>query len=311
VRLVGLLLWLVLPVVLTVRHSLDLHTHYFLVTYPAVFLIIGVAASWLFKHGNVVVRSLTAASMACLGVLQSAEITRGLDIAAANNDACYGRSLVAEESTEREIVDFGARSGATRAAFEFATDDSVPRAYLARAQFAQVDLADLGAFGLGSSVGVPGLVDVNPPTLTRSQESDLTYPDGIRLMQVAYSPTPLRDQRLSLALGWSVDRSATSLHPHVWDVTLLDSAGQTVFRKSGVDHVPANLQGQSIVSSFTIDTYQEDGQFLPPGSYEIQLRLRDAWAYTTLDARDAAGVFTDAVALGPLQLGPPIRCASN
>ncbi|MBV9543617.1 MAG: glycosyltransferase family 39 protein [Chloroflexi bacterium] len=310
-RLIGLLLWLGLPVVLTLRHSLDLHTHYFLVSYPAVFLVMGVAAAWLFEHGGQVVRWLIAASVVCLGLLQSLEITRGLDVAAANYDACYGRPLASEESLEREIVDFGNGFGATRAALEFTTDDALPRGYLARAQFGEIDVAGVGAFALGSPAGVPGLVDVNPPTLTQSRQPDLRYPDGIRLVQAAYSPTPRREQRVSLALGWTVDGAAASLHPHVWDIALVDATGQVVYHKSGVDHVPAELGGQSVVSWFTIDPYLENGRFVGPGPYQIQVRMQDAWQYSMLDATDQSGNAVKVLSIGPLQIGAPIRCESN
>jgi hypothetical protein len=290
------------------RHSLDLHTHYFLVTYPAMFLMAGVAVAWVFEHAGSSVRWVTAASLACLGGLQMVEITRGLDVAAATYDACYGRPLVSEESIEREIVDFSNRIGGTRAAFEFATDDALPRGYLARAQFGQIDVAGVGAFGLGAPAGVPGLVAVNPPTLTRTQAPNLVYADGISLLEAAYSPSPRRDQRLSLALGWHVDDAATSVHPHVWDITLLNAAGQIVFHKSGVDHVPADLRGQSVVSWFTIDTYQESNEFVAPGSYQIQVRLEDAWNYTMLDAVDQRGATVPVQTVGPLDIGAPIRC---
>ncbi|HEX8966912.1 MAG TPA: hypothetical protein VF937_03465, partial [Chloroflexota bacterium] len=134
-RLVGVLAWFLLPVVLEIRHTLPLHVHYFLHAYPAIFLIMGLAAAWLLSHAGKLSRIVLATSLAAIVVLQGVEITHGLNVATATSDACYGRPLNTEEAIEREIVDFAAPTGATRAAMEFATDDALPRGYLARADF--------------------------------------------------------------------------------------------------------------------------------------------------------------------------------
>jgi hypothetical protein len=46
-RLAALLVWIGLPILLTLRHAFDLHDHYFLLVYPAAFLLIGAAFAWL------------------------------------------------------------------------------------------------------------------------------------------------------------------------------------------------------------------------------------------------------------------------
>jgi len=310
-RLIGVLLWMLLPVVLTIRHTLPLHTHYFLIAYPAIFLLLGFAAAWLLRRSGIFARSLVAVCVALLVVLQSVEVTRGLSVAAATYDPCYGRPLNTEQSVEREIVDVASRAGSTRAAVEFATDDALPRGYLARADFAAVDMAGVGSFGLGSPAHVPASTEPTSRVLTSTARADLAYASGVRLLDVAYSERPLHDQRLSLAIDWLVEATATSNHPHVWDISLVNAAGEKVYTKAGIEHVPENLQGQRVISWFTIDPYQEQEQFLPPGAYHIEVRLVDGWTYAAVDAGNGAGGRTDVLSVGPVQLGPPIRCVSS
>jgi hypothetical protein len=58
----------------------------------------------------------------------------------------------------------------------------------------------------------------------------------------------------------------------VWDVRLSNVDGQIVHRASGIDHVPAAMAGERVLSWFTLDTPREIG----PGPYQIHLRLLDA-----------------------------------
>ena len=99
-----------------------------------------------------------------------------------------------------------------------------------------------------------------------------------------------------------MDESANSIHPHVWRVTLLDAAGQTVFEQSGVDHVPTSLRGQGVVSWFTLDPGLDQGHVLPDGAYHIVLRLIDAWVPATLG---------EPLDVGDVTIGAPRRCSAS
>jgi hypothetical protein len=101
---------------------------------------------------------------------------------------------------------------------------------------------------------------------------DLTYAPGVRLTRASASDDPLQGGRVRVATIWHVDDAASFGRPLVWQVQLTNSADQVVHRASGMDHVPASLHGQSMLSWFTLDTPREIG----PAPYQVHLRLVEA-----------------------------------
>ena len=315
-RLGGLLLWLLLPVLLMVRHSLPLQAHYFLALYPAPFLLIGAACAWLFRARRGLVMNVAqvgvASALAVIVAIQGAAVFRSLQYVASTQDACFGPLLPTARAAEREIVELGNRTASSRAAVELPAADSLPLAYLLRSDFPAVDLAGSGDIGLGSrsaSASTWPSTQATSPILTTVQTDDLDYSTGVKVQQVAYSDQPRSDQRVTLAITWLVQPDAISTHAFVWDVALVDAAGNTVFRKSGVDHILATLRGQQIVSWLTLDPTQTDPGVLVPGTYHLRLQLIDAWGPDVVPFTDAHSQQTsDTLELGPIAIAAPVGC---
>ena len=71
-----LLTWLALPVLLQSRHSLPVFTHYFIILYPAPFLLVGWLVGWLAGYRGIAggaLRWLLALGVVAIAVLQSAQ----------------------------------------------------------------------------------------------------------------------------------------------------------------------------------------------------------------------------------------------
>src|SRR5207253_1723781 len=94
-RSTGLLLWLALPVILTIRHSFPVQVHYLLVVYPAPFIVIGAATSWLLRLGSsarIIATGLIAVVVAVAAVQASAAAS-AIQYLAVTEDVCYGTTL--------------------------------------------------------------------------------------------------------------------------------------------------------------------------------------------------------------------------
>jgi hypothetical protein len=351
-RLAGLLLWLALPIALTVRHTLPLQSHYYLVLYPAPFLLIGAGLSCLVQRANpsrIVAASERLARLAPLArgaavgalavtlAIQTTAVVSVMRFMGAGNDACFGPLLPTAESAEREIVDLGGPSATTHAAVELQAADSLPLAYLLRSDFPIVDLAGSGDIGLGARkpVATAGVKPEAQPrfltapaaqtrVLTSVQARDLRYASGVQLLRVGYSDQPRGDQRVVVGLTWRVEPEAVSNHAFVWDLALVDAAGQLAVRHAGVDHILAELQGQQIVSWLTLDPSLTDAGVLAPGAYTARLQLRDTWIPEVVPFTDTADSPAGATSvaqglpmpadesleLGPISIPPPTRACS-
>lgn len=285
-----------IPVILTVRHSLPLQAHYFLASAPALFVLLGIGASWLVRRG-LFIRVVVVAAMLAIVAVQGAWVVGGLRYVGAVDDACYGPQLRTARTVEDTAVDFGA--GATRAVVELAADDALPIGYLLRDDFAALDVSGVGAFGLGAAVrpDAPG-----PATTLFSHvdQRSIELGNGFTVDSIASSAQLSREQRFAFALTWHVDAAADSKHPHVWRVSLLDGGGATVFELSGVDHMPADLRGQRVLSWFSVDPALDQQRVLPEGEYRVVARLVDTWVPRTVGPE---------IEVASIGMGAPRRCA--
>jgi hypothetical protein len=317
-RLLGLLGWLALPIVLTVRHTLPLQSHYFLVLYPAPFLLVGALVAWLFRsRGARVAQVVTVSGIVATLAIQATAVLSVMRFMGADNDACFGPLLPTAQAAVGEIVALGRPPDTSHAAIELQAPDSLPLAYLLRSQFPVVDLAGAGDIGLGSRMPgdrsdtageprpTPAPAD-QPLILTTVQARDLSYPGGVRVVRVGYSDQPGGDQRVVVGISWQVQPEARSNHAFVWDLALVDAAGQVALRHTGVDHILSELQGQRIVSWLTLDPSLTDAGVLVAGAYTARLQLRDAWVPQVVPFSDAqSGHSADTLELGPITIPAP------
>ena len=333
-RVLGLLLWLALPLGLNVRHWEPLFPHYFFDTYPAYFLLVGIAVSAAISltrsRGRLALVGPLSAAAAFLAVAAIAlvHVTAALGSvgyeASVVSDPCYSTSLRSMEANEQELTRFARAFGSTHAMVELDAFDSQSMGYLLRSDFPSVELPVPGrpnqtptlirGVGLGPSVAVGAPwsdVQQSPPVLAPLQPLDFRTADGITVEASAVSSAPRPDQHVYLALAWSVDASATSNDALVWQLYLRDTVtGRMVAQDSGEDHVPAVLRGQQIVSWFSLDPRHDLGAAaLEPGTYNLDLQLTDATAQAGLPISftTATGWSTDTLKL-PIQIGELSRC---
>jgi hypothetical protein len=90
IRLVGLLVWLVLPVLATTRHSLPLQPHYYLILVPAPALLIGFLCQWLLARLGRWASSTVLTGVAVVLAVQVATVGRLLEFVDSKYEPCYG-----------------------------------------------------------------------------------------------------------------------------------------------------------------------------------------------------------------------------
>lgn len=265
VRLGGLLVWLLLPAALTVRHQLDLHPHYYLMTLPASFLLIGAAAQWLVSALGRSLLALVGLVMAVLLGNQSVAVSALLGQVATTPQACYGAPLAVAHRTAAEVLAFGGRGD--RLVFENdEAGDAAGIAYLARPGFAQIvvpqpDLAGLTGPGVPSATSEPAAD--RPP-----EQVDLTYGRDVRVQTASFVTDPSPGWRPRLVFAWAVQADAAA--PLVWQADLLAASGQPALTHQGQRHNPASLdRHHQVVSVFSFDVPAS----LAPGDYTARLRL--------------------------------------
>jgi hypothetical protein len=262
VRLAALLVWIGLPILLTLRHAFDLHDHYFLLLYPAPFILIGGGLAWLAARRHAWARAgllCGLAAVAATSVVQAATVAdmyADLDRAF---EPCYDLPLTGSQAVAEDARDFGQRLGATRATIELDEADAMPIAYLLRPAYAHLEMQRYGDLGLGLGPGAPG-----PATLDQPGQ----------LLGAWTPPDPIPDWRPRLAIVWTPP--AQSVH---WQVEVDD--GQTF---KGISHAST---GERMLSWFTFEVPRE----VPAGPRNVSLRLVDeASGATVAETRQSISV---------------------
>jgi 4-amino-4-deoxy-L-arabinose transferase-like glycosyltransferase len=310
VRLRGaaLVLWLALPIVLTVRHSFPVQAHYLLEVYPAPFLFIGAAYLWA-AFRLVVQRTLLAAVIAVAGV-QGFGVLRLIQTLPSIDNTCYGPSLQAASAVAQSVLDLTSQAQSQHAAVELDAGDALSAAYLVRGAVPEVDMVGIGSFGVHESAPPPAasMSGIRDPLAERGPH-DLRYDNGVQLLRVAYATQPEPDQRVHLAIVWNVGDSAPPNRPLVWDITLHDSAGRVPYDQSGVDHVPASIDRKTIVSWFSIQPPEAPEPALAPGGYMVQVQLVDAFNSAPVPFTDVQGGSGNTWTIGPVFVGPRATCS--
>ncbi|MBV9170542.1 MAG: DUF2029 domain-containing protein [Chloroflexi bacterium] len=320
VRVAGLLVWMALPIALSIRHWLPLQVHYVFPMAPAPFLLIGYATK--FRMWSV------SALVAITASIQAASVALGLaQLSQAAYDPCFGRPLWYEAASEHEAVDLARRNSSGHAVIEIDGVDTPAVAYLMRADFPRIDLPISAIAYLGQPIppggDLPGVGPIGfgqalaarvnwggpadaPAILTASRLLDLHSATGLALTEVAFSDQPRADQRIIVALASAYDDNAGSTAPMVWDIGLVNSDGQVLSHRPGIPQVPAEMRGEHLISWFAFDPRQEivPAEF-PSGSYMVRLQLLAG--SRPVELTDSAGHSSQALEL-PIQMGPLARC---
>jgi hypothetical protein len=279
-RFAGLLLWLGLPPLLTIRHAVPLYEHYYVIVLPAAALLIAGGICWLADRPGVWRRPLLGiglASLIAVASIQAFMVVRLLDYVTVAYEPNYGPPLARSAALTQELAAIGASSGSQHLAVEVGGLDREPIAYLARPYFPNLELVRVGQVGLG-----PGLATSPMPArnerlashvLTPLQQLDLHYSDGVRVLSASNSPRGVIAERLGLAITWAGGGPLGTAESGVlWEVSLYTLQGQEVARQPGLRHAPSEIAAdQTCVSWFSLAT--------PPdaawGQYQLRLRRLD------------------------------------
>ena len=246
-----LLVWISLPILLTLRHAFDLHDHYFLLIYPAPFLVIGAAFAWLTARPEQWARPVLACGLAAVlatSVMQLATVAGMYADLERAFEPCYDLPLARSQTVAQDLFDFGQRLGATRATVELDEADAMPVAYLLRPHYGHLDMQRYGDLGLGDA-----------------QAAEAAAPTA-QVWGVWTASGPLPDWRPRLAIVWTPPQQ--SAH---WRVEVDD--GQSF---NGISQ--HTLAGERMLSWFTFEVPRD----VPPGPHSVMLRLIDEATGATL-----------------------------
>ena len=321
IRLTALLLCAIVPIAFSIRHWQPLFLHYFIAFFPSAYLLMAFAATSLvgaFRAAAGGVRAVALGGALVVSAIWAASTLGGTayQATALGTDPCFYASINATRAQAFDFAQIGHATGANGAVLELDTGDSRALAYLLRGDFPDVYLPhpvttsqtpDLfGNVGLRAVPPGQTLASETPrgaPLLTASLQPGARFANDLTLNRVDYSAEASGMQQAYVALAWSIDPSASSRHPVVWRATLRDADGTELQHDSGDSFVPADLQGQSLISWFTIDTRREvTPATRTPGSYQLALDLIDS------SADPPAGVmYTDAAGGSQRALAVPLR----
>lgn len=276
VRYAGLLLWLLLPALLTVRHAVPLYEHYFTFIPPAAALLTAAGVHWLAQRPVLWRRpllGLALGSLVVMAVIESLIVVRLLDRLAVQDEPSYGPPLVRTQAIAREVAGFGAASGSQHLAIEFWGTDSQAMAYLTRPYFPNIELVVVGQVGLGPELA-NSPAPAGPPAvqalLGPVQPLNLRYADGVQVRYAAVSSSLVPSERVGLAVSWAVNGVAAP--GVIWEMSLYDPQGQQINRKSSFQRDGGSSKpGEAITSWFTLETEPS----APAGGYEVRLQRLD------------------------------------
>jgi hypothetical protein len=307
-RLAAVVVWLLLPAALTTRHSMLLQSHYYLLTIPAVFLLIGLGAEWLRRQVAALGWAVLAVVLP-LAAVQTVGVLELFDRLATTYEPCFDVPLGATRDRASSLAAFATSGSSQRLAIENYEVDAEPLAYLLRPAFVALDLATIGNVGLAS---MPAPTAVGGRVLNAAQPLDLHFPFGVRLVAASFFDEPEPGWRLRLGLLWQGDIDAASPRAAVaWRAGLLDGGGQPVVDEdrrplslNGIDHSPEALRGQRIVSWFTFQLPRTSGA----DGYRAALRLIDTNTLEPLPFTASSAEGGTVWQSPPVQAAPSPRC---
>ncbi len=284
-RAAGLLLWVVLPMLSTIWHSIPLYDYYFLFVLPAGALLIGLGIHTLgqLALSRRAVRLLVGAALAAtIGVaaIQSVIVLRQLGYVTNAYVVTYGPPLEAAEQTTRELIDQVNRSGARELSVEIDDVNDVAIGYLARPYVPEVQVVarrrgpwDVD-FDLPNQSGRVPYALTAAPQLTAPQALDVSYADGVKAVSEATTRVVTPGESVGLALTWTVDHHAPEplTSRLVWELSLYDPSGHEFRRIAGLPHDWAPLaDGEVVVSWITVATPPEAAE----GVYQVHVDRLD------------------------------------
>jgi hypothetical protein len=276
-RVGGLLLWVLLPMLLTIRHSIPLYVYYFLFVLPAAALLIGLGIQMLadlrisHRIGRMLVGGALAATVV-LSAMQSVIFVRQLAYLSDGYVAYYGPPLAAAEQTTQELIDRVNDSGGQDLSVEIDDVNDASIGYLARPFVPEVQVVERRRgpwdidFDLPNQSNSTPYPDTGAPQLTTPESLDVAYADGVRALSDSTTVSATPGESVGLALTWTIDHSPSAplTNRVVWEMSLFDPSGREVRRVAGMPHDWSDLDaGEVVVSWIPVATAPEaaDGEY--------------------------------------------------
>jgi hypothetical protein len=284
-RVGGLLLWVLLPMLLTIRHSIPLYVYYFLFVLPAAALLIGLGIQTLAdlrisqRVGRMLVGGALAATVV-LAAMQSVIVVRQLAYLSEGYVAYYGPPLAAAEQTTQELIDRVNDSGAQDLSVEIDDVNDASIGYLARPFVPEVQVVERRRGPWDVDFDLPNQSNRTPypvtgaPQLTPPESLDVSYADGVRALYESTTGSVTPGESVGLALTWTIDhRPPVPLTNRVvWEMSLFDPSGREVRRVAGMPHDWSDLDdGEVVVSWLPVATAPEAAE----GVYQVHVDRLD------------------------------------
>ena len=297
-RAAGLLVWVVLPMLLTIWHTIPLYDYYFLFVLPVGALLIGVGVQLLGelplsrRVGRVLVGGALAATIGAASI-QSVVVLRELGYLQGAYVVDYGPPLDAAEQTTRELIDLVNQSGGRQLSVEVDDVNDVAIGYLARPYVPEVQVVSRRRgpwnvdFNLPNQPGSAPYGLASPPFLTAPTSLDASYADGVRALSASTTRVVTPGESVGLALTWTVDHAAAEPPTTrlVWEISVYDPAAHEIRRIAGLPHDLAELtDGEVVVSWITVPMDREAAQ----GVYQVHMDRLDPATRKPLPAIGAA-----------------------
>jgi hypothetical protein len=284
-RAAGLLVWVLLPMLLTIRHSIPLYDYYFLFVLPAGALLIGLGIHTLadlamFRRAGRIFDGALLVALLCVATLQSVIVLRQLGYLANGYVVTYGPPVVAGEQTTRELLDLVNRGGGRELSVETDDVNDVAIGYLARPYVPEVQVAPRRRgpwnvdFDLPNAPGGAPYAYAAEPQLTVPRSVDVSYADGVKVLSQSTTRVASPGESVGLALSWTFDHHVNEplTNRVVWEMSVYDPSGREIRRVAGLAHDPAQLaDGDVVVSWITASPDREAAE----GVYQVHANRLD------------------------------------
>ena len=283
-RVVGLVVWLVLPVALTARHNMLLYPHYYLLLLPAPFVLIGAAvqqlgsSTWKARRAALVAVAGATAVVVAVQALTSFQFFAYLGT---TNPGCfYGLPL----GRSREIAANLSRLGQASASAQLSLETGAAGlGYLLRPDFTRIEAPDATLVALGESTA-----------------QSATSTSGVRVLDDWLGSLSVDDGQPRLAIAWQVGSDIDARTSLQWLVSIGDTRLQI-----GVAHTVGSLNGQPMVSLLETQVPET----LTPGTYSLDVQLLDDALNQPMTLTLADGTRTTRWSLGSVQVTPKPPCS--
>ncbi|MBV9578021.1 MAG: hypothetical protein JO057_05465, partial [Chloroflexi bacterium] len=285
VRAGGLLIWVLVPTLLTIWHPMPVYDYYYLFVLPAGALLVGLGIHMLGhlglrQHAGRWLVGVALAATIVVAMLQSALVVRELGYLTSGYVVTYGPPLGAAEQTTQELLDLVNRSASRQLSVEIDDVNDASIGYLARPYVPQVQVAPRRRgpwnvdFDLPNPSGSPTYASSGASQLSPPQTLDVTYADGVKPLSASTTRIVSPGGFVGLALAWRLDHHVAEplTNRLVWELSLYDPSGHEVRRVAGLPHDWAQLEDDEAVVSWITVSIDRDA---PEGVYQVHVNRLD------------------------------------